>query len=333
MASEQLSVAIPSRNARELKRNRRFGQSGWLIRSGLDGSPELLREPVLLILGTAAWFPKLCRQLEQCRPSERPFVAIWHSEPLPSPRASSLPPARLHLRELTKIMLRDPRATDPRTNARRIGRLHDHGLPDLLAVSTPERKDYLAEQGIESHWIPFGYRPGQGRDLGLERTIDVLFLGAGDVPRRKHAIRTLKQGGIEVVEVGGWKKGQGVWGEQRAELLNRTRILLNFPRQPGQLSGLRLILGMANKTLVVSEPIWKPDPFVPGKHFIEAPLDEMADVIRYYLAHEDERQLIAEQGHRFVTQELLYDDSLARLIELIEAGVAQHRGVAGPAVG
>jgi Glycosyl transferases group 1 len=322
-------VAIPSRNRRELGRSRTLGQSGWSITSGLDGSSELLSVPALLILGTAAWFPKLCRQLEQRAPSERPFVAIWHREPLPSPQASDLPSARIHLRELAKIGLRDPRATDPRTNARRIARLHEHGLPDLLAVSTPERKVYLAEQGIDSHWIPYGFRPEDGRDLGLERTIDVLFLGAGDVPRRKHAIRTLKRRGVDVVEAGSWKQGRGIWGERRVELLNRTRILLNFARQPGQLSGQRLIVGMANKTLVVSEPIWKPDPFVPGTHYVESPLDEMADVVRYYLAHEDERARIAEQGHRFVTRELLYDDSIARLVELVETGVAQHRAALG----
>lgn len=327
MASEPLTVALPRRAGSGVGQGKTLGQSGWTIRPGFDGSRELLLEPVILILGTAAWFPKLCRELERRSDSDRPFVAIWHSEPLPSPRASLLPAARLHLRELTKIVLRDPRATDPRTNARRIVRLHEQGLPHLLAVSTPERKDFLAEQGIDSHWIPFGYRPEHGRDLGLERTIDVLFLGAGDVPRRKQAIRVLARHGIDVVEVGGWKKGQGVWGERRIELLNRTRILLNFARQPGQLSGLRLIVGMANKTLVVSEPLWKPDPFVPGTHFVQAPLDEMADTIRYYLDHEDERERIAEQGHRFVTQELLYEDSIARLVQLIETGV-DERGAA-----
>jgi Glycosyl transferases group 1 len=183
-------------------------------------------------------------------------------------------------------------------------------------VSTPERQDFLAEQGIASHWIPLGFRSGLGGDLALERDIDVLFLGALDVPRRKRALRFLRRRGIDVVEKGGWGD-KGYWGMTRTVLLNRTRILLNFARQPGQLSGQRLILGMGNKTLVVSEPLWKPAPFVPGEHFVQAPLDDLPDVIRHYLAHEDERRRIAEQGHRFVTEELRHEHSISALVSLI----------------
>jgi spore maturation protein CgeB len=119
-----------------------------------------------------------------------------------------------------------------------------------------------------------------------------------------------------VVEKGGWGD-KGYWGMTRTVLLNRTRILLNFARQPGQLSGQRLILGMGNKTLVVSEPLWKPAPFVPGEHFVQAPLDDLPDVIRHYLAHVDERRRIAEQGHRFVTEELRHEHSISALVSLI----------------
>lgn len=317
VSDPQLSVAIPGRSAGDLRRQAGLERLGWNVTAALDGSAELLREPVLLILGNAAWFPKLCGQVERLPAAARPLVAVWHGEPLPPPKISGLPRPRLHLREVTKIALRDPRATDPYTNAHRLRRLHRHGLPDVLAVSTPERKDYLAELGIEAHWIPLGYRRGYGHDLGLERDIDVLFLGAGDVPRRKHAIRTLRRKGIDVLELGGWDKGRGLWGEKRTGVLNRTRILLNFARQPAQLSGMRLIIGMANKALVVSEPIWKPDPFVPGKHFVQAPLAEMPDVIRHYLAHEEERRQITEEAYRFVTQELRWEDSISRLAELI----------------
>jgi spore maturation protein CgeB len=81
-----------------------------------------------------------------------------------------------------------------------------------------------------------------------------------------------------------------------------------------------MILGMANKSLVVSEPIVYPEPYVPGEHYVSASLEDMPDVIRYYLANESERERIADAGHKFVTTELTFDRSVSRVLEL--AGLA-----------
>jgi hypothetical protein len=294
-------------------RSTRPGLIDWIDDSDATVPPSAL----LLLQGSPNWYPRICARLERTRTEERPFVVVWHSEPLPSPRVSRLPSQRLHLRELAKIALRDPRATDPYTNLTRLERLARHGLPDLLAVSTRERQVTLEERGIDAELVPLGYYPALGRDLGLERDLDVLFLGALDVPRRKRALRRLRRLGVELVEKGDWSDAS-LFGEPRVELLNRTKILLNLARQPGQLSGLRMILGMANGALVVSEPIWLADPYVPGQHFVQAPLDELPDLIRYYLEHEDERLTITERARRFVTTELNRAAGLDRLVTLIE---------------
>jgi spore maturation protein CgeB len=83
------------------------------------------------------------------------------------------------------------------------------------------------------------------------------------------------------------------------------------------MSGQRLILGMANMALVMSEPMYKPAPYVPGKHYVSATLEEMPQIIRYYLAHEDERETIAREGHRFVTQEVTLERSVSQILRLI----------------
>ena len=46
------------------------------------------------------------------------------------------------------------------------------------------------------------------------------------------------------------------------------------------MSASRLILGMANRSLVVSEPIYSPAPFVPGEHYVEANGRDIPEVAR-----------------------------------------------------
>jgi spore maturation protein CgeB len=78
---------------------------------------------------------------------------------------------------------------------------------------------------------------------------------------------------------------------------------------------------MANKTLVISEPIYTPAPYIPGKHYISARIEEMPEVISYYLAHDGERERIVSEGHRFVTQEVTMARSVSRILELLREHV------------
>ena len=63
--------------------------------------------------------------------------------------------------------------------------------------------------------------------------------------------------------------------------------------------------------------MYNPSPFVAGKHFISAQIGERPDVIRYFLAHEKEREQIAAEGYRLVTEEVTMERSVRRLVELV----------------
>ena len=162
--------------------------------------------------------------------------------------------------------------------------------------------------------MPIGRHPDHGRDLGLHRDVDVLFLGALDVPRRRRVFRQLRRRGLDVTARGGWDDRR-YWGEERTHLVNRARIFLNVSRQPGQFSGERLVLGMANRALVLSEPIYRPAPFVPGEHYLEADLEAWPKLIESLLADEEARTRVADAGHAFVTNQLTYERSLERVLE------------------
>jgi hypothetical protein len=267
--------------------------------------------------GSPVWYRHVFRAVRALPRDLRPYVVFWHSEPLPPPRASGLPRPRLHARELAKIVLRDERVADPYSNARALRQLTAEGLVSLLLISTGGAHEFLAEQQIDATFVPLALLPEDGRDLGLARDIDVLFLGALDVPRRRRLVRELRRHGAPVVALGGWG-ADGYWGERRTQLLNRTKILLNFPRHPGLLSGRRMLIGMANKALVLAEPIYRPDPYRPGVHFVSSEIGEMPATIAAYLADDARRLTVAEAGHDFARSELTLERTIRRILALID---------------
>jgi len=282
-----------------------------------DATAEWQDADLLWMQGNANWFPLACRQLQRME-SKRPRVVLWHTEPLPPRPGSGFQSSSLHLREIVKMLLRHKQATDPYTNAARLRKLQRIGLPDILAVSARSRQEFLASRGIESHFVPLGYSgEAQGRLLGLPRDIDVLFLGTMQVPRRRRLVAQLRRAGIDVQTEGGWTDPKA-WNEDRTRLLNRTKILLSLQRHPGEFTGMRMLLGMSNGAMVLSEPIDLPDPYVPGLHYIEAPAEQMPAVIRHCLEHPEERERIAAEGNRLM-KELTMRASVERILELIEA--------------
>lgn len=300
-------------------------RSGCEVTEAADGHLDLASADVVLITGNAAWFPRLCRQLIDTPPLLRPLTVIRHDEPLPPPPGSGLASPRLTWREWARILRGDPNATDCYTNARFLRRLASASLPDLLVVSSIGQQEYLASVGIAARWVPKGYRDSYGDDLGLPRTIDVLSLANHDLPRRKSVIESLRRRGISVETVGDYFD-PACYGDTRTRLLNRSRILVNVLRDPGlSLGQSRLTLGMANRTLVVSEPLYRPDPFVAGRHYVSVTVEEMPVAIVHYLARDDERRTIVDAAYRFVHSDLTESAATARILGMIRERLAADR--------
>lgn len=300
-------------------------KSGHHVRQIKDGPLDLAADSVVWIWGNTNWYPGLFAQLTAMTRAQRPLVVLWHTEPLPPPSTAGLPWPRLNWWETAKFILRSSEATDVyTTNYLVLRRWLRNGLPDVLVAATLGRSGFLSERGIVADWVPLGYEPSCGQDLDLPRDIDVLFLGAQDVPRRNRLLKRLRKHGVRIHAVGSYAN-QGCWGKDRTELLNRTKILLNLARTPGEFPDLRLILGMANKALVMSEPIYRPDPFVPGQHFISASIEEMPEKILYYLTHDEVRASISERAHRLITQDVTMERSVSQIVDLISDATASPR--------
>jgi glycosyltransferase involved in cell wall biosynthesis len=282
-----------------------------------DGPADLSAHDVVLLVGNHGYFPRMQGVLRSIPAAARPLVAVFHSEPLPPPKASGLPRwSSLNKSEIKKILLRDWHATDMYTNAVTLRRWTREGLIDVHFATSAEKEEYVKEQGIPCWHVPYGYLPSLGTILGLERTIDVLFLGDTRPRRRRRLLRYLRRQGIDVDVRGNWFD-PSLWGESRSRLLNQTKIVVHLQRYPGKVAALRLILALANGALVVAEPCYRPDPFVPGKHFVMTSIEEMPHTIRHYLSHPDERERIVAEGHRLVTEELTFARSGEAMVSII----------------
>lgn len=298
---------------------------GFEVRLVREGEIDLSPSRIVFIGGNPIWYRKTVKRLVSLPAEGRPCLIVWHTEPLPMPSAAGLPPEALTPREIAKIVLRDRRINDHDSNARYLPRLAGLQITTVLAVATRAYQAYLAQEGVEAEFVPVGYHPGDGRLLGLERDIDVLFLGDYRIRRRRRILRRLKREGLDVVVVGSHSPRKGYWGESRTELLNRTKILLNIPRLPGHLPDVRVIVGMANGALVLSEPLHLPDPYEPGVHYVESSVDDMAETVRTYLADDEARRQITEEAYTFITQGLTLEASFSRLLDLAAGRLERAR--------
>ena len=183
-------------------------------------------------------------------------------------------------------------------------------------MTSGERAAFLAERGIDAFVAPLGHSPSDGRILGLERDIDVLLLGAMNVPHRRRVVRRLRRAGVPVLTAGDYHD-PSLWGESRTALVNRAKIMLSAGRFPGTLVGARFQIAMACGALVVSEPPYDPAPYVPGEHFVQAEIDDLPVVIERYLGDDNERARIAQAAHRFVTTELTMERSFSALLDVV----------------
>jgi len=292
-----------------------FNELGFETRLVSDDSFDPSPARIVFISGSSLWHRRALDRIRPLPRERRPFVLVWWSEPLPFPLEAGLRLEPLNVRELGKIILRDRRISDAHSNARHLRRIGREGIVDLFAVATRSYQAFLAQEGIASELVPVGYHPTHGELLDLERDIDVLFLGDLRVRRRKRILRRLESDGLPVRAIGSYSDPT-YWGQGRTEILNRAKIVLNLPRHSGLMAESRWPVTMSTGGLLLSEPVYLPDPYVPGKHYVEAPVEEMAATARRYLEDEDARRRITDEAHRFMTEELTLKRSFADMLAL-----------------
>src|SRR5262249_26869 len=149
-----------------------------------------------------------------------------------------------------------------------------------LSLLVDQSRIYAAlrsAHGLPTLAVPWGAIPGRewSADLGLERDIDVLWIGARASRRRGtllDQVRTdLRQRGIEMY-VADNEAHPFIFGEERTRMLNRAKVTLNLTRTWYDDNFLRFSIVLPNRSLLVSEPLLAHcDEYVDGTHYVTAP--------------------------------------------------------------
>lgn len=302
---------------------------------------------VVLVQGPYGSLLPLALQLREGPATARPVLVYWYQQNLDLATAP-------WIRDLLVPVFSDLQRHDgagnwpsrllgrllPRRLLERGGRLrgvgdilwlHRNGLLDVLGLSSTVYAEHLARQGIESIVVSRGYHPSFGAPLGERRDLALVWMGKVRSRHRRLAIHRLANQLAAMGHTMQIHDGYDhplVYGNDRMQLLNRARFVLNLSSHPDDELSIRHFVAAANGAVVISEPNNNRYPFVAQKHFLSMPAAEMPAAIDYYVRHEDERRAMAEQMYRLVTTELTLERSIERLLD------AAKRALAGrPAVG
>jgi hypothetical protein len=275
----------------------------------------------VIVCGPFGAMTPLNKQLVACPKPERPLLVYIMTEQLPNPdlpewwrylsgSARSLLDRLAYRQEESGRWIIRPWLKPVTSSAKRNRYYGDlfwmkrQGILSLLTISSLWTADYLRARGFDPMLLPPSVL--EGEDLKLERDIPVLWLGKTGSNRRARILAQiradLKTRGVELRVIDGVENPY-VFGHKRTILLNRAKIVLNIMREKWDDNSMRYILAAPCRALIVTEPTLPHSPFQPGVHLVEAPVDQMADAICYYLEHEEERLAITDRAYELVTQE------------------------------
>lgn len=192
-------------------------------------------------------------------------------------------------------------------------------LVDVLADTSYIYSRLRTKAGHETLYAPWGGTQDWYADLNLERDIDVLWIGKRGTSRRSRIldrmIEELTAEGVKV-HIADNQQNPFIFEEERTEYFNRSKITLNITRTWFDDNFSRFAMAAPNRSLIVSEPVLPHCPeFVPGVHFVSAPVSMLSQQILYYLENEAERAEIVENCYQLTTTELSFRNSMLRMLQ------------------
>ncbi len=291
---------------------------------------------VLTFAPHGRWWP-VAQQVGALPAGERPVFIHWGTEGFPDPRTPWPVIAGLGRARSWLDALRDSPAAGQRRLAqsppvraltrglyrfRYVGdnlRAMRRGWLTALADVSEWYARLYRDNGYPAHFVPWGTAPSWHADLGLERDIDVLWMGKRRNGRRSDLIdrvrRELDRHGVNMYIADGVER-PFIFGKERTRLLNRTKLTLNV-RTRWFNSGFtfRFHTVAGNRCVVVSEPFMTHvSRYQADEHYAVAPPEQLAEKIMYLLTHEAERRALAERAYQLVTTEMNLRESVRQLM-------------------
>jgi hypothetical protein len=186
----------------------------------------------------------------------------------------------------------------------------------------------LNRRGVAARHLQLGWSSSwKARDTPRRRDVDALFLGAVSARRLRHLggyADSLADLRWEVLLSDNARPNDQnspgyLTGEQKWELLGRTRVLLNLHvGDRPYFEWLRVIQAIVNGCAVVSEHSVGFAPLVPGEHFISGRPETLATLALELTEDEALRATVTSSAQELVREQLPLQHAAMQLAETIE---------------
>ncbi|MEM1666382.1 MAG: glycosyltransferase [Nitrososphaerota archaeon] len=205
-------------------------------------------------------------------------------------------------------------ALDPHTsNAMQAYRKCELWNYDFVFVG---QKDYIwmfKEMGCDKvFWLPYAYDPRIFREIpGLQMVYDVTFLGYMNEERR-HMLDALKKR----FKMFTTDSGKFAFMHDASSVYSKSKIVLQISNN--KTLGSRIFEAMGCRRMVLADRIKNglEDIFKEGTHIaLYSDLDELIELIKYYLEDEGRRELLANNGYRLVRTSHTYKHRVITMME------------------
>jgi hypothetical protein len=178
--------------------------------------------------------------------------------------------------------------------------------------------------GLPTLYAPWGASQRWYKDLGIERDIDVLWMGTRGSQRRSRILdqifKELKLKGLNLY-IADNEENPFIFGEKRTSHLNRAKITLNITRTWYDDNYSRFTMACSNRSLVVSEPVLPHCTEIKANvHYVSARIEDLANTIVYYLEHEEEIRRLVDNAYELMMDGLKFEKSLRKMF----AAAQQH---------
>ena len=294
---------------------------------------------VVFSFGPYGKFLTIPRQLAKMPPEKKPIFVHWNTEGIPDLRIpwkimSSIAGWRSWLGRFRDS--RNGSTTVPGTEKlfsllesrmlrfRYLGDYyyaHRRGWLDIFADTSEIYAEIHRRHGLPTIVAPWGATPQWHKDLGLERDIDVLWMGTRGT-RRRSLILDRVRGELEAngvrMHIADGEENPFIFGDERIYYLNRSKITLNITRTWYDDNFSRIALAAPNRSLIVSEKILPHcRSFIAGTHYVAVPVETLSETILYYLDHQEERLRIVDDAYHLVTTKLVFRESIKSIMDAV----------------
>jgi hypothetical protein len=170
-------------------------------------------------------------------------------------------------------------------------------------------------------WLPCALvNPQVHKKIQVKKKYDVVFVGSM-TPYRQKTLEQLQSRGIKVHSPSIWEP------VELNALFNESRIVLNVHLSPLPNTETRVAEALGAGSFLLSERLSSPDLLREGEHYVSwesGAIGDLEQKLRYYLAHEAEREKIAAAGHGYVHEQLTFQAGVKTLLKRIDFDFKQR---------